>query len=522
MPLSYITRFRQAAQCGIKSSTVGQEGRLQDSAEVLIGQKGKLVFGHYKLFQSLPFSTLSDLNVFLRPGTVFAARLDSLFNGRRNFSVVGTLSRTFSIPSVSGPAFQVFGYHIDRLLSQPTPLSHYCDKQRIFMAASGSKAVFGVIVDNLVSGRACHNVSKSNGFTVSCRKGFGSCRGPIMSLKNHDQPNHAFTYGYFMYNAIKSKCNPDLFSLSGWKDLHSSSAQSLSAGIAPDVPFDGSSHKDQENLITSSEQKVLADGSLNLLSGSCYLPHPDKEETGGEDAHFICAEEQAIGVADGVGGWAEHGIDAGQYARELMSNSVNAIQDEPKGSIDPARVLEKAHSNTKAKGSSTACIIALTNQGLHAINLGDSGFIVVRDGCTVFRSPAQQHDFNFTFQLESGTAGDLPSSGQVFTIPVAPGDVIIAGTDGLFDNLYNNEVTAVVVHAMRAGLGPEVTAQKIAALARQRAQDRNRQTPFSTAAQDAGFRYYGGKLDDITVVVSYITSSNNESKKSPSSVGSVQ
>ncbi|CAL5396522.1 unnamed protein product [Camellia sinensis] len=125
-------------------------------------------------------------------------------------------------------------------------------------------------------------------------------------------------------------------------------------------------------------------------------------------------------------------------------------------------------------------------EGLHAINLGDSGLIVVRDGCTIFRSPVQQHDFNFTYQLESGNGGDLPSSGQVFTIPVAPGEVVIAGTDGLFDNLYNNEVTAVVAHAMRAGLGPQVTAQKIAALACQRVQDKNRQTPFSTAAQDTG------------------------------------
>lgn len=90
-------------------------------------------------------------------------------------------------------------------------------------------------------------------------------------------------------------------------------------------------------------------------------------------------------------------------------------------------------------------------------------------------------------------------------IPVASGDVIIAGTDGLFDNLYNNEITAVVVHAVRAGFAPQVTAQKIAALARQRALDKNRQTPFSTAAQEAGFRYYGGKLDDLTVVVSYVT-----------------
>lgn len=96
---------------------------------------------------------------------------------------------------------------------------------------------------------------------------------------------------------------------------------------------------------------------------------------------------------------------------------------------------------------------------------------------------------------------------QVFTIPVAPGDVVVAGTDGLFDNLYNDEVTEVVLHSVRAGLEPQVTAQKIAVLARQRALDRNRPTPFSTAAQEAGFRYYGGKLDDITVVVSYITGS---------------
>jgi len=109
-------------------------------------------------------------------------------------------------------------------------------------------------------------------------------------------------------------------------------------------------------------RKISTGKMLKLLSGSCYLPHPDKEETGGEDAHFICADEHAVGVADGVGGWADHGIDSGLYSRELMSNSVTAVQEEPKGSIDPARVLEKAHSSTKAKGSSTACIIALTDQ----------------------------------------------------------------------------------------------------------------------------------------------------------------
>ena len=106
----------------------------------------------------------------------------------------------------------------------------------------------------------------------------------------------------------------------------------------------------------------MGNRTLKLLSGSCYLPHPDKEETGGEDAHFICVDEQVVGVADGVGGWADVGVNAGLFSRELMSNSVMAIQEEPKDSIDPARVLEKAHSGTKAKGSSTACILALTEQ----------------------------------------------------------------------------------------------------------------------------------------------------------------
>ncbi|KAG6511543.1 hypothetical protein ZIOFF_029611 [Zingiber officinale] len=300
-------------------------------------------------------------------------------------------------------------------------------------------------------------------------------------------------------------CKPP--SVNGSSQLASLLFSSCPNGVATDIPLDGSPREellDSPSSSSEADQKKPSNRVLKLLSGSCYLPHPDKEETGGEDAHFIW-DEQAIGVADGVGGWADQGVDSGQYSRSLMLHSVDAIEEEPKGSINPLKVLEKAYARTKEKGSSTACIIALTDQGIHAVNLGDSGFIIVRDGCTVFKSPVQQHDFNFTYQLESSNASDLPSSAQVFTVPVESGDVIVTGTDGLFDNLYNNEITAVVVHGIRAGLEPQVMAQKIAALARQRAQDKNRQTPFSTAAQHAGYRYYGGKLDDITVLVSFIT-----------------
>ncbi|KAM5576224.1 putative protein phosphatase 2C 80 [Rosa sericea] len=363
------------------------------------------------------------------------------------------------------------------------------------MAASSSKPVFGgdLYVDDLIA-------SSGNGLDFTKPAG----------VFFNDRSRSSFLKASLSLRR-KESFNGRLVSVhvGPWlRNFHASSSMCYAAGAAQNVSVDGNSNEEQlANSTVLADQPVLGERTLKLLSGSCYLPHPEKEETGGEDAHFICEDAQAIGVADGVGGWADVGVNAGLFARELMSHSVKAIQKEPKGSFEPARVLEKAHSCTKAKGSSTACIIGLTEKGLHAINLGDSGFVVVRDGSTIFRSPVQQHGFNFTYQLESGSGADLPSSGQVFLIPVAAGDVIIAGTDGLFDNLYNSEVTAVVVHAVRTGLEPQATAQKIAALARQRALDKNRQTPFSTAAQDAGFRYYGGKLDDVTVVVSYITSS---------------
>ncbi|KAK1554738.1 hypothetical protein Q3G72_016601 [Acer saccharum] len=429
--------------------------------------------------------------------------------------LVVSQSTVFNACRVARPSFQVCGYHIDRAFSETSQLTVGSNCQSRSMATCASRAVSGYFsVDSLTSRYGRRSLLTNNANISHGIRSIDSCLKVSMSLYNKEQPKNYMIHGYFLYNVAKRWCNFHPYVQSGLRGFHSSSPASFSAGTAPDVSFDTGSREEQlAGSAVSSEQKISEGKTLKLLSGSCYLPHPDKEETGGEDAHFI-SDKQAIGVADGVGGWVNHGVDSGLYSRELMSKSVAAIHEEPDGSIDPARVLDKAHSSTRARGSSTACIIALTDQGLHAINLGDSGFMVVRDGCTVFRSPAQQHDFNFTYQLECGTDGDLPSSGQVFTIPVAPGDVIIAGTDGLFDNLYNSDITAVVVHAMRAGLGPQVTAQKIAALARQRALDKDRQTPFSTAAQDAGFRYYGGKLDDITVVVSYITSSYDENQSS--------
>ena len=66
------------------------------------------------------------------------------------------------------------------------------------------------------------------------------------------------------------------------------------------------------------------------------------------------------------------------------------------------------------QGTSTACILALEDSKLHAANVGDSGFIVVRQQKVVFKSPSQQHRFNFPYQLGCpGTMSDTPEHAEV-------------------------------------------------------------------------------------------------------------
>ncbi len=72
---------------------------------------------------------------------------------------------------------------------------------------------------------------------------------------------------------------------------------------------------------------MQAPATLRLLAGGASLPHPDKVEAGGEDAHFVSLDGLgAIGVADGVGGWALEGLDSGEYSRRLMRNALGIIQ----------------------------------------------------------------------------------------------------------------------------------------------------------------------------------------------------
>ncbi|CAF3588845.1 unnamed protein product [Adineta steineri] len=173
----------------------------------------------------------------------------------------------------------------------------------------------------------------------------------------------------------------------------------------------------------------------------------------GDDAFFITKHRLGdfLGVADGVGGWREHGIDPSLFSSSLM-DACKSLIDNKLLDLNPLTLKELLSKGYKQLledkqciiGSSTACIVALHNEQriLHTANLGDSGFVVIRNNKIVHRSQEQQHYFNSPFQLaihptieDPRLIADSPDIASVTSCHVEENDIIVIATDGLWDNL---------------------------------------------------------------------------------------
>ncbi|KAH7669096.1 Protein-serine/threonine phosphatase protein [Dioscorea alata] len=239
--------------------------------------------------------------------------------------------------------------------------------------------------------------------------------------------------------------------------------------------------------------------TLKVKAGSCYLPKPKNQRMNGDDAMFVCEEVMIAGVADGVGGWAREGIDPGEYARELMAKAEEALLQ-----LEPFDVLSEAYHGTTSPGASTACIVALhdiPHQKLTAVNVGDSGFMVVRNGYTIFKSSIQQHRFNTTYSLgQNNQRQDDFKKAQVIEVAVEADDIVVLGTDGLFDNVFSQEIEDLIRNKINLIAKPEKLATKIAKMAEEYSKRKFKVTPYSEAKSEAVKTSKGGKRDDITVV----------------------
>ena len=243
----------------------------------------------------------------------------------------------------------------------------------------------------------------------------------------------------------------------------------------------------------------------------------------GEDAFFV-AEDRAtsvLGVADGVGGWRNYGIDPAIFSSALMENCKQLIDQGLLDNPTPVNIMRAAYHDISENkeplfGSSTACVVVLDkkNSTLHSANLGDSGFLIIRKQNVVHSSLGQQHYFNTPYQLaipppdqEGNVIQDNLDSAEETSFAVEEGDVVVLGTDGIFDNLTEkqmiNEISKLKDNTPES---LQSVADSLANLARMLSFDPNYLSPFAKQARiQEGIEVIGGKPDDITVLVAIVS-----------------
>jgi len=327
---------------------------------------------------------------------------------------------------------------------------------------------------------------------------------------------------------------------------------------------------------TNSSTKVAAPSSptlLKLRTSVSYLPkYPNANRLGmedcGEDAYFVYDLQEdvnqkknwltgdasdasnseanhsgggggvqrvlAIGVADGVGGYSEmivngKPVDPSEMAWALMEQSKKQFEASP--NITPKQALTNAYDliirdRLVAVGGATACVVAIDRNEtltppsyeLSSINLGDSAFYVIREGKVFYRTQDQTHFFNCPYQLTAprrrGESADDVSMGDELPEPLKlhRGDVIVLATDGLTDNVFDEDVASTVTEHMKRKDIDQLQGDEEQALASLIAGDllkkavvtsrsRTVETPFQRYSLAHRKRFYGGKQDDITICV---------------------
>ncbi|KOS19419.1 putative protein phosphatase 2C 80 [Escovopsis weberi] len=279
--------------------------------------------------------------------------------------------------------------------------------------------------------------------------------------------------------------------------------------------------------------------------------------TNGDDA--VYASKQFICANDGVGAWAaRHRGHPGLWSRLILHFWSLAVEQESSRAVsqkeasrtpDPVATLQAAYEQTREatqehdwQGTTTTCGAQLhyryrpaagggggAGRGepapqLYVTNLGDGQVLVLRprDHKIVYRSEAQWHWFDCPRQLGTNSP-DTPQENAVLdVVDVEVGDVVLAMSDGVVDNLWEHEIAAHVFKSVdswetgrggspRGGQGGqgggeegeermEAMAHDLVKAAKAIAIDPFAESPYMGHAIEEGLASEGGKLDDISVV----------------------
>ncbi|EDW23812.1 GL23811 [Drosophila persimilis] len=283
----------------------------------------------------------------------------------------------------------------------------------------------------------------------------------------------------------------------------------------------------QEPYLVKAVQGKSKPRSPHLTSPQCSPEHRPRRfrppSASGRTAFSSAPRPKAdvMGVADGVGGWRDRGIDA----RALLPGSDRCFVHAQKPTFDarnPRQLLSECYGEMKRKwkpilGSSTACVVAFnrSESALYTANLGDSGYVVIRNGSVLDRSEEQTHFFNMPFQLTVPPPDsnremwfcDDPSEAVATRLLLQPDDLVLVATDGLFDNMPEQMLLEMLskvqgVHEQKA---IQEAVNRVVERAGALSINPIYKSPFCLRALENNVPYGGGgKPDDITVVLASV------------------
>eukprot|EP00592_Proboscia_alata_P024864 CAMPEP_0194445048 /NCGR_PEP_ID=MMETSP0176-20130528/127625_1 /TAXON_ID=216777 /ORGANISM="Proboscia alata, Strain PI-D3" /LENGTH=651 /DNA_ID=CAMNT_0039271537 /DNA_START=468 /DNA_END=2424 /DNA_ORIENTATION=+ len=274
--------------------------------------------------------------------------------------------------------------------------------------------------------------------------------------------------------------------------------------VAQEAPKPKSTKSKTPAFSNPFSPKAPAGPPLTLDTSSLVLPHPEKVQWGGEDAIFV--KERTFGVFDGVSG-AEK-LDGVPLYSKTMSEQMDIMVDDTMDLEEgltlkqlERTMLEAAeYADGEATGATTGIVASVGKDNvLRALNVGDSGLLVIRDSKILSRSKDIVHYFDCPYQLAFDSP-DRPRDGTKLTVNLQSQDLILMATDGIFDNLSDD----LVLEISDESSSTDKLVQRIVDESRRISLDDEAPTPYAKQAKNAKYEGFedglGGKVDDISCI----------------------
>merc|ERR1719261_371592 len=204
-------------------------------------------------------------------------------------------------------------------------------------------------------------------------------------------------------------------------------------------------------------------------------PHPKKTMQGKRDADATLVSPMLVAIADGVSQIEEFGIDASLLPNELLNNVEElAVRQllpgqETEEYQGPISMMRDAYESTTSLGSTTVLTAVMDNSTkihgkLHPMiavcSIGDCEILILRRNTRdsrlqpVFHTEMQRIDGNAQSPLQLARVDDsvdpdfdpsiaievIERGSAVHCVSAFEGDIVIAGSDGVFDNLFIDEI----------------------------------------------------------------------------------